>query len=105
MLDDVVRDVELKDAKAALRDAESELAEAKAAARGGRLPARLTVEEARKAPVSEQRHWLSLVYAAVAVRKARVWREPVADRALLFDRDAAPSDGTGLRGFVTAQTD
>jgi DNA invertase Pin-like site-specific DNA recombinase len=86
-----------------LRDAEVALAEAQAEARGGRLPARLAVEEARTAPLPDRRHWLSLVYAAVVVRAARVWREPVADRSIIVPVDDAPADRTGLRGFVTAQ--
>jgi DNA invertase Pin-like site-specific DNA recombinase len=95
-------DAELKAAKAQLRDAETEEAEARAAARGSRLPARLTVEEARNAPIPDRRHWLSLVYAAVIVRKARVWRERVADRFAVVAADEAPGDGTRLRGLVAA---
>jgi DNA invertase Pin-like site-specific DNA recombinase len=91
---------EVKDAQRAERDADDELAEANAQARGGRLPARLTTELAFHAPVSEQRHWLSLVYGAIAVRKARVWREPAEARAQVFARDEVPTDLTALRNFI-----
>ncbi|HEX6697037.1 MAG TPA: recombinase family protein [Solirubrobacteraceae bacterium] len=85
-----------------LRDAEDALAQATAQARGSRLPARLTIEEAREAPIPERRHWLSLVYAGVTVRQRQGWREPVADRSVVVPVDGAPRDRTGLRGFVTA---
>jgi hypothetical protein len=105
---DSERELAAEQVKAAgreLQDAEAELAEAQARARGSRLPTRLTLDEAREAPLSERRHWLSLAYAAVAVRKARGWREPVADRARIILADDAPGNGTALRGFVAAQAD
>ena len=63
-----------------VRDAETAQAEAQAQARKSRLPAGLTVEKARTFPVPDRRHWLSLVYGAVVVRRGRGWREPVGDR-------------------------
>jgi DNA invertase Pin-like site-specific DNA recombinase len=96
---------EVKLAQAEQRDAEVALQEAKAQARGSRLPATLTVKEARDAPVPEQRHWLSLVYGAVVVRRARGWREPVKDRSVILGRDEVPGGAVALRGFVTGQAD
>lgn len=96
---------EVRAAQTERSDAEVALVEAKAAARGSRLPARLTVEAAREAPVVERNHWLGIVYGAVVVRKARRWREPVADRIVVLGRDAVPVDPTALRGFVVGQAD
>jgi hypothetical protein len=86
-----------------LRDAEEELQEALQAARGSRLPVRLTVEEAREAPLEERRHWLSLIYRCVIVRKGVGYREPVTSRARVVGFDDAPFDGTALRGWVAGQ--
>jgi site-specific DNA recombinase len=83
--------------------AEGELAAAEAEAHAADLPDRLTIEEARKAPVADRRHWLAIVFAAVVVRKARVWREPAADRARIVDRVDGISP-TVLRG-IAAQLD
>jgi DNA invertase Pin-like site-specific DNA recombinase len=96
---------QVKATGAEVRDAEAELAEAKAQARGNRLPVDLGLQDARRAPISERRHWLSLVNGAVVVRSARVWREPVADRSVILARDAVPTDSVSLRGFVAGQAD
>lgn len=96
---------EVKAAQAEQRAAETELAEAKNQARGGRLPAGLTAEKARTFPVPDQRHWLSLVYGAIVVRKGRGWREPVVDRSVVLGRDEVPGDAVALRGFVAGQAD
>jgi DNA invertase Pin-like site-specific DNA recombinase len=82
--------------------AERGLGEARNRVRRSRLPGNLTAEEARAFPIPDRRHWLSSVYAAVVVRKARVWREPVADRQRVVPIDDAPGNGTALRGFVVA---
>jgi hypothetical protein len=88
-----------------LQEAETGLAESKAQARRSRLPEDLTAGEARGYPIPDRRHWLSSVFAAVAVRKARGWREPVVDRARILSADDAPGNGTALRGWVAAQVD
>jgi DNA invertase Pin-like site-specific DNA recombinase len=98
-------EAQVKATGAEVRDAEAELAEAKAQARGNRLPVDLGLQDARRAPISERRHWLSLVNGAVVVRSARVWREPVADRSVILARDAVPTDSVSLRGFVAGQAD
>jgi hypothetical protein len=94
---------QVKAAGRELRDAEDELQEALQAARGSRLPVRLTVQEAREAPLEERRHWLSLLYRCVIVRKGVGYREPVVARARIVGFDDAPFDGTTLRGWVAGQ--
>jgi DNA invertase Pin-like site-specific DNA recombinase len=94
---------QVKAAGKELRDAEEELQDALQAARGSRLPARLTVQEAREAPLEERRHWLSLLYRCVVVRKGVGYRESVVDRARVVGFDDAPFDGTMLRGWVAGQ--
>jgi hypothetical protein len=94
---------EVRAAGRELRQAEDDLAKALQDARGSRLPAKLTVEEARVAPLEERRHWLSLLYRCVIVRKGVGYREPVVDRSRVVGFDDAPFDGTTLRGWVAGQ--
>lgn len=91
--------------RAELREAEAELKQAQNRARGAAdLPPELTVELFRDAPLPQQRHWLSLVYRAIVIRRAApgTWREPVADRARLVTIDEAPADSTRLISHVAA---
>lgn len=64
-----------------LAAAERALAEARAAALGVKLPPWLTAEGFDGLPAAEQNRWLEAVYAFVSVRRSRVQRGPIADRA------------------------
>lgn len=90
--------------RAELREAEIELSQAQMRARGADLPPDLTIELFRDAPLPQQRHWLSLVYRAIVVRRAApgTWRAPVADRTRLVTIDEAPADSTRLISHVAA---
>lgn len=90
----------VEEAKAEHRTAKRLLAEAKAAARGTSLPADLDVIAWDEASIQDRRHWLSLVYACVVVRKAATRGEVVEERARLLTRDEAPDNATALRTFV-----
>jgi hypothetical protein len=101
---DVV-DEQIAGARTGLRQAESDLQEARMRARGAELPPELTealFDEAAAGDVAEARHWLSLVYRCVVVRAARRWREPACDRARVVGVDDAPADSTRLIAWVVA---
>lgn len=94
-----------KAAERALARAEDDLAQAEARARAGRLPAKLTAEafaKARTEDVAEARHWISLVYRCVVVRRSASWREPVGGRIRIVPESEAPADSTSLIGWVVA---
>jgi DNA invertase Pin-like site-specific DNA recombinase len=92
----------ITEARAVLAQAEQAYTKALATARGAELPA-LAAETAGDAPVSERRHWLSLVYRCVTVRSARAWREPAAERVRVVRVDDAPADSTSLIRWVASQ--
>jgi DNA invertase Pin-like site-specific DNA recombinase len=79
-----ILDAEVEDAKEELRQAKSRLRAIENELSGAELPDELDPDVFRKAPVAEKRHWLSLVFAAVVVRRAVGWREPVAARSELL---------------------
>lgn len=86
-----------------LARAESDLLQAQMRARGADLPPELDVDTAERAPVQEQRHWLSLVYACVVVRRATRRLEPVADRVGprgIVSMTDAPFRSGALRDYV-----
>ena len=85
-------DAQLAEDRKALQAAEHKLRQGQLAARGADLPPELDAETYDRVPIEERRLWHSLVTAAVVVRRAERWREPVADRILILDRDEAPTD-------------
>lgn len=98
-----IADDQIEADRAALREAEARLRSTRADVRGAiDLPAWLDQAAWDSADVQERRHWLSLVYACVVVRKAIRWREPAKDRATLIPADDAPRESTHLIGYIVA---
>jgi hypothetical protein len=93
-------DAQLDHARAGLRDAEDELAQARMQARSADLPPMLSADVFDSAPLPERRHWISLVFRCVVVRRGVGYREPVADRARILLVDDAPADSTHLIPYI-----
>jgi hypothetical protein len=90
-----IADGEVVRTRQGLAAAKRTLGEALAAARGVQLPDELDAEAFGKAPVAEQRGWLSDVYAFVVVRRDKVWRGPISSRAKLVAFSDAAVDPMG----------
>ena len=90
------------DAQGELADAERDLAIANARANRPNIPRGLTADGLRNLPVPEQRRLLSEAFAAVVVRPARTWREPVESRTGFLGRNEAPANPTALIAHVAA---
>lgn len=83
------------------------LAKAKMAARGVRLPLELDAELFDRSAASDQRHWIGAVFESAIVRKSAVakWREPVADRVTILRKGEAPVESTtALIPWITARS-
>lgn len=95
-------DVQTEDLRTQLRQAKGVLTRAQAATRTADLPEGLTPDGIASMPVPKVRHYLSLVYAAVVVRPAQRYREPVYHRTSILGRDEAPDDSR-LIAFIAGR--
>lgn len=96
-----IADEDVEEARSKLRAAELALHDARMAELGADLPPELTVDVFRRQPMPERRHWMSLVYAGVAVRAARRWREPAPERVALVRAETPRLVGAALRRRIT----